>query len=68
MKPQKNLKILFEKVYNYDIHVATIKFNQLVVKLGDWSNETIKYINYVASKLNLKIKNGTKSKDDTVHK
>lgn len=53
MTLNKNLKIIFNKVYSNDIHIATIWFKQLIVKPGNWDKETTKDINHVAVKLNL---------------
>ncbi len=55
MTLKENLKIIFNKVYSYDIHVATIWFEQLIVKPGDWNQETKNHINHAALKLNLKL-------------
>lgn len=54
---KKNLKILGNKVYSYDTHVATIGNNYLY-ELGYWSVTTKKHINYVARELSLKITPG----------
>jgi len=35
MTLKENLKIIFNKVYSHDVHVATIWFEQLIVKPGD---------------------------------
>lgn len=52
-----NLKIIENKVYSYDTHVATIENNYLY-ELGYWSVTTKKHINYVARELSLKIRCG----------
>ena len=51
---KQNLRFIENKVYSYDIHVASIEGNNLVV-LGYWSVTTSKHINYVAKELNLKV-------------
>lgn len=49
-----NLRIIDNKVYSYDTHVATIKGSDLI-QLGYWSVTTQKHINYVAKELNLNL-------------
>tara|TARA_B110000285_G_scaffold203670_1_gene239998 strand:+ start:23818 stop:23997 length:180 start_codon:yes stop_codon:yes gene_type:complete len=49
---KKNLKIVGNKVYSYDTHVATIEGTQLI-QLGWWSVTTQKHINYVSNELEL---------------
>ena len=51
-KYRQNLRVLDDKVWSYDTHVATIKDSQLVVH-GYWSVTTSKHINYVAAEGNL---------------
>ena len=53
MTLKKNLKIIFNKVYGHDVHVATIWFEQLIVEPGNWNQETKNNINHTAFKLNL---------------
>lgn len=49
----KNLRVVDEKVYSYDTHVATINpLDKIVKVLGWWSATTSKHINYVARELN----------------
>ena len=55
MTLKENLKIIFNKVYSHDVHVATIWFEQLIVKPGNWNQETKNHINHAALKLNLKL-------------
>lgn len=55
MTLKENLKIIFNKVYSHDIHVASIWFEQLLVKPGNWDKEIERDINHAAFKLNLKI-------------
>jgi hypothetical protein len=50
-----NLKVLGNKVYSYDTHVATIEDNYLY-ELCYWSVTTKKHINYVARELSLEIR------------
>ena len=49
---KKNLKIVGNKVYSYDTHVAIIEGTQLI-QLGWWSVTTQKHINYVSNELEL---------------
>jgi hypothetical protein len=52
----KNLRVVDEKVYSYDTHVATIKpLYKRVKVLGWWSVTTSKHINYVARELNYEL-------------
>jgi hypothetical protein len=52
----KNLRVVDEKVYSYDTHVATINSLYKTVKvLGWWSATTSKHISYVARELNYKL-------------
>lgn len=53
-KYKQNLRILGNKVYSYNTHVATIDGTSLK-QLGYWSKTTQKHINYVASQLNLQL-------------
>ena len=55
MTLKENLKIIFNKVYSHDVHVATIWFEQLIIKPGNWDKEIKKNINHIAFKLSLKI-------------
>lgn len=55
MTLHKNLKIIFNKVYSHDIHIATIWLEQLIVKPGNWDKKTTKDINHIAVKLNLEL-------------
>ena len=49
----RNLRVVDEKVYSYDTHVATIKpLDKIVRVLGWWSATTSNHINYVARELN----------------
>ena len=50
-----NLKILENKVYSYNTHVATIE-DKYLYELGYWSVTTKKHINYVARELSLEIR------------
>lgn len=52
---KQNLKIVGNKVYSYNTHVATIQ-NDNLIQLGYWSMTTQKHINYVAKELNLELK------------
>lgn len=51
---KQNLKVLGDKVYSYDTHVATIEGGNLI-QLGYWSMTTQKHINYVAKELRLNL-------------
>jgi hypothetical protein len=52
----KNLRVVDEKVYSYDTHVATINSLYKIVRvLGWWSVTTSKHINYVARELNYEL-------------
>ena len=52
---KKNLKVVDDKIYSYNTHVATIDYRkQEIKKLGYWSSTTSKHINYVARELNFK--------------
>ena len=57
MNLNKKLKIVYDKIYIEKAHVATIRFGQLLVKPLDLNKEELKYINNLALKLNLEIKN-----------
>ena len=50
-----NLKILDNKVYSYNTHVATIE-DKYLYELGYWSVTTKKHINYVARELSLEVR------------
>jgi len=50
-----NLKVLGNKVYSYNTHVATIEDNYLY-ELGYWSVTTKRHINYVARELSLEMR------------
>ena len=50
----KNLKIIYDKIYIDDEHIATIRFGQLIVK-AHWSGSVIKLLYYVSDKLNLEL-------------
>ena len=52
---KENLKVIGEKVFSYDTHVATINGDYLE-KLGWWSMTTSKHTNYVASELGLTVR------------
>lgn len=50
---KENLRVIDDKVYSYDTHVANINHaKREVVDLGSWSVTTSKHINYVAKELN----------------
>jgi len=50
---KENLRVISDKVYSYDTHVANIDHDKKeVVILGYWSATTSKHINYVAKELN----------------
>lgn len=51
---KRNLKVVGDKVYSYDTHVATIDGDTLIVH-GWWSATTSKHVNYVAKEFNLNI-------------
>ena len=51
-KYKQNLRIIEDKVFSYNTHVATIE-KGLLKQLGYWSTTTQKHINYVANQLNL---------------
>lgn len=52
---KENLRVVDNKVYSYNTHVATIHHDEHTVQiLGWWSVTTSKHINYVASVLNYK--------------
>ena len=51
---KQNLKVLGDKVYSYDTHVATIEGGNLI-QLWYWSMTTQKHINYVAKELRLNL-------------
>ena len=53
-KYKKNLRIENNKVFSYNIHVATIEKSDLK-QLGYWSATTQKHINYVANELSLNL-------------
>lgn len=52
MKYKQNLKVIENKVFSYNTHVATIEGNDLI-QLGYWSQTTQKHINHVAEELDL---------------
>lgn len=53
---KQNLKVVDDKIYSYNTHVATINHHKYTVEiLGWWSVTTSKHINYVAKTLNYKI-------------
>jgi len=62
-KYRQNLRVIGNKVYSYDTHVATIQGGQLV-RLGWWSVTTSKHINYVAREYGLEIVDLKKEKQD----
>jgi len=51
---KQNLRVIGNKVYSYDTHVATIDGGDLK-QLGYWSMTTQKHINYVSKEFNLKL-------------
>ena len=51
---RQNLRVLGDKVYSYDTHVATIEGNTLK-QLGWWSVTTQKHINYVSREMGLEL-------------
>lgn len=52
---KQNLKVVDNKVYSYNTHVATINHDDFTVQiLGWWSNTTSKHINHVARLLGYK--------------
>jgi len=52
---KQNLKVVDDKVYSYNTHVADIDHYRNVVYIrGYWSVTTSKHINYVARTLNYK--------------
>lgn len=55
MKYKQNLRVLGDKVFSYNTHVATIE-NDFLYQLGYWSMTTQKHINYVASFYGLTLK------------
>ena len=55
MTLEENLKIVFNKVYSNNKHIATIRFKQLIIKPIDLNKEELKYINSITLKLNLEI-------------
>ncbi len=54
MKYTQNLRVVGNNVFSYDIQVATIKGETLLVH-GYWSKTTSKHVNYVAETYGLKI-------------
>ena len=54
-----NLKVLDNKVYSYNTHVATIE-DKYLYELGYWSVTTKKHINYVAEELSLEVRDWKK--------
>lgn len=58
MRYKQNLKVIGNKVYSYDTHVATIKGRQLL-RLGWWSVTTSKHINHVANEFGLQVVDAT---------
>jgi len=48
MKYKQNLRVLDNKVYSYNTHVATIDGRRLLVH-GHWSVTTSKHVNHVAA-------------------
>jgi hypothetical protein len=61
-----NLKVLGNRVYSYDTHVATID-NKNLYQLDWWSVTTQKHINYVAKELNLYLMPIPKEKNEQRH-
>lgn len=54
-KFKQNLKVIGDKIYSYNTHVADINhYHGTVYIKGYWSVTTSKHINYVARKLNYK--------------
>lgn len=52
---KQNLKVVDNKVYSYNTHVATINHDEHIVQiLGWWSVTTSKHINHVARLLGYK--------------
>jgi hypothetical protein len=52
MKYKQNLKVVANKVFSYNTHVATIKGNT-IKRLGYWSKTTTKHVNHVRDYFNL---------------
>lgn len=53
---KQNLKVVDNKVYSYNTHVANIyRREKAVEQLGYWSVTTQKHINYVARILNFNV-------------
>ena len=52
MKYTQNLRVIGDKVFSYDTHVATIVGNKLHVH-GHWSKTTSKHVNHVADQYGL---------------
>lgn len=49
---KQNLRVVGDKVYSYNTHVADIKHDaEQVIVLGYWSMTTSKHIHYVAREL-----------------
>jgi hypothetical protein len=57
---KRNLKIVDNKIYAYDTHVADIDFVYNIIEVlpryKSYSKTTTKYINYVAFELGLTVK------------
>lgn len=50
---KQNLRVIENKIYSYNTHVATIEHDKKNVHLlGWWSQTTSKHINYVTNLLN----------------
>tara|TARA_R110001592_G_scaffold347760_1_gene641477 strand:- start:499 stop:687 length:189 start_codon:yes stop_codon:yes gene_type:complete len=51
-------KIIFNKVYRNNDHIATIRFNKLIVYKNKEDLISKRYMNKLSIKLNIEIKNG----------
>lgn len=51
----EDLKIIYNKVYKKDKHIASIRFNKLIIISENQTEEILKHINHIAIKLNLEV-------------
>jgi hypothetical protein len=53
-KYKQNLKVIGDKLYSYNTHVATIQYPNLIVPKW-YSKTTSKHVNYIAQEYNLNV-------------